>query len=395
MNIVSEDCTGIKETACLPPQNIYTPEEFYVLYNIYSINQFFNSWWTALNAANGLAADTITAIVNMISPPQKTNVELFEILTALASSLAFLDVPAGLALAGIAVGTATKFALEVAQTAAQQTPNILKALYPQGTLAPATYQIGTIGAEMASIVMQFQTSVSNTVNLIESNSTAFSIWAGTGAFTGPVPSLDAEKNQLYQTLNTFVITRAYDSNDVIATVAMDTDVQQLWANSSNSLSYDINCPYYDQYGVCNAWWHDNSTNRAYALDSLRHMSKNFNSDMETIFSNNWTTGALLFAGADQCKGTPNYQQSPGISDFSPTQGLTTACMSTLTMCTWQMGCNLAAFCEFSDCPTQDGFEMNGCGDGDSSIYSVNVPYGYIGDFLTNANPLSEVCNTGP
>ena len=35
LNIVSQDCTGIKDGTCAPPSNDYTPEQYYILYNIY------------------------------------------------------------------------------------------------------------------------------------------------------------------------------------------------------------------------------------------------------------------------------------------------------------------------------------------------------------------------
>ena len=357
-----------------------------------AINEFFNSWWMALNAANTLASETINGIVNMIAPPEHTNVGTFELLTALASSFAFLDVPGASAFNNI--GKITSFLMEFALTAVQQTPNVLKALFPEGTITPATYQIGEVGAELANLVMTFQTCVSNTVNAIETNQTAFTIWAETGAFCGPMPSLDNQKGQLFQTLNTFIISRAYNANSIVATVGLDTDVVQLQQNSSQSLSYDIGCPHYDQYGVCNAWWHDNATNSAYSLDDHNKMSRNFNSDMETIFSNNWTTGELLFGGAQKCKGTSGYQQPPSVA-FNTQTGFTTSCISTLTVCTWNLNCELSTTCEFLDCPTQDSFATDGCSHPDNYIYTINVPYGYLGPYLTEATAMTGICNDSP
>ncbi|KAI9813682.1 MAG: hypothetical protein M1832_006110 [Thelocarpon impressellum] len=389
LNVVGQDCTGIKLGTCTPPVNEYSPEDYYVLYNIYGINQFFTSWWTALNAANGLAAETMAAIVNLISPPKTTQLDVLALVTALAAAMAFVDVPVALGL------TAAKaIAAEVLLTAAQQTPTALKSFFPQKTENKATMQISEISHSLADLVLEFQGQMSATVGAVASNATALAIWAETGMFSGELPSMEAQKNTLYQSLNTYVISRAYSANNVVASVALDTDVKQLQANSSGRLAYDIKCAEYDRFGLCNAWWQDRENRAAYALNNLDDMTHNYYDDMQTIFKNNWTTPRQLFADALKCKGTAGYEQRPTMT-LDRTSGFGFPCMSTLKVCTWQMGCELDPSCEFSDCNTQKDFASRGCRSMPSDIiaYTVRVPAGYLGDFLTAHNPGSQVCNT--
>ncbi|KAI9849737.1 MAG: hypothetical protein M1838_006273 [Thelocarpon superellum] len=378
LNVVGQDCTGIKQTTCTPPTNIYSAQDYYVLYNIYAINQFFNSWWTALNAASALAADTIGTIVRYISPPQQTNVIVQDVLVALGASLAFLDLPAALAVTAV-----EGVVYSCVEKALQQTPGILRFLFPATTVQPVDVEITELSSQIAGIVLQFQSQVSDTVSAIAQNATTFVAWAGTGGFSGTLPALDAETDNLYQVLNTYVISQAYNAKNIVATVGRDTNVQQLQANST--LQYDLNCASYDANGVCGAWWYDNQTNNAYALDDPKTMSHNFHDDMEYLFHNNWTTGAMLFGGAYQCKGTDQYQQPPSISLNS--QGLQTGCMSTLQVCTWQMHCNPYELCEFTDCPTQPYFNAHGCQLLSGPTTQAQLPAGYLGDYLQKCTHL--------
>ncbi|KAI9825068.1 MAG: hypothetical protein M1832_001387 [Thelocarpon impressellum] len=374
LNVVGQDCTGIRHTTCTPPTNSYSPEDYYVLYNIYAINQFFNSFWTALNSANTLASEVMQKMINTISPPESTNVALQAVLVCLAVAFAFIDLPLVFALTG-----AELVAVTVLTTAVQQTPGVMRFLFPSKTEEPAEIQMSQMSNELAKIVMKFQENMSKAVGAIENNSTAFTIWASTGLFSGKLADLNSQQHSLYQTLNTFVASQALRANDVILTVGMDTDVQQLQANSSERLTYDIKCPHYDEFGVCNAWWHDNKTNIAYALNDRKALLHNFNKEMRTIFSEGWTTAEQLFAGAQQCKQSADYlQRGPTVSFDGGRPSF--ACVSGLEVCTWDVHCRWGERCEFTDCETQDNFSLNGCFSGPT--FHPMLPPGYLGFYLT-------------
>ncbi|KAI9852120.1 MAG: hypothetical protein M1838_001744 [Thelocarpon superellum] len=385
-DLVGWDCNQIDTDSCSTPPFNYDPQTFYVIYTIYGVHQFFNSYWLALVAANGLASEALQAIVNMIAPPKTKNLEIQGIFTALTYSLALLDIPAAFALVGMRALVA-----DTMLTAVQQAPAMLKYFFPVQNVDPATVQIYEISNQLAQLVNQFQGTVSSTIGVINSNATVFMAWAETGLFSSGRPSLEITTGHLYQGLNTYVISQAYAANNIIGARALDTNVQQLQANSSSTLSYDIHCAAYDQYNTCNAWWYDESNHITYTLDSLEDASRNPYSDLQTMFSNAWTTGPLLFGGASKCKGSSGYQKSPTLSNQG---GLSFDCISTLQMCTWDLHCGLSTTCEFSDCPVQESFAVNSCSHAEDAIYSVTVPAGYMGSYLTDANPLSTVCNDG-
>lgn len=332
-----------------------------------------------------MAAENIGAIVNRLNPPKTTNVFLNELLGTLSMGFAIFQLPD-------MIVKAVK-GLETLEDTIRQTPTVIRAFMPIKT-TNAQLQIEEIQSQLANVVSQFLTQISNATAAIETNATAFTLWASTGLFIGDLVFLNDVVQENYKLLNTFIIGEALNANNIVATVGLNTNVAQLQANSSDSLSYDIKCPSYDNNTMCNGWWYDEEENASFALDNIKSMNQNMHDDLAYFFDSGWTNGTLLFDGALKCQrsggGGPALNIAPGTSIGAMAQ-----CFSSVKLCTWNLGCALDSQCEFTECPTQSGFGVNGCqGDASgNSIYSFNVPYNYLGTFLTGANSLSTVCNS--
>ena len=321
--------------------------------------------------------------MNRLNPPKTTNVLLNELLAALSLGLATFTLPDSIVKA--------VQGLEMIEDSIRATPAFLRAFVPQKT-TNAQLQIGDIQSQLGAIVTQFLTQISNATAAIETNATAFASWASTGLFIGNLVFLDTMVQENYKMLNTFVLGQALNANNIVATVGLNTNVAQLQANSSDSLSYDIKCPGYDNNTMCNGWWYDEAEDASFALDDIKSMQKNMQDDLTYFFNSGWTNGTLLFDGALKCQqsggSTPALNLAPGLA-----LGAMAQCFSTVKLCNWNLGCALDSQCEFTDCPLQSGFGVNGCGNDGYAIYDFNVPYNYLGTFLTDANPSSEVCNS--
>ena len=148
----------------------------------------------------------------------------------------------------------------------------------------------------------------------------------------------------------------------------------------------------DQYGVCDNWWVDSSTNDSYALFKLNDMEHNFFGLMEEIFGNNWTTGYDLFIGAAKhcfLHYQNVYDFSGGfrqVSDF-PTldpANFQSICFSNIRICQWDQENDLSvhAGVEFGDscnfawpnlCINGQGFstEASWSSGTTSSVYGLN------------------------
>lgn len=376
--LASIDCTGIQPSTCVFPTSAkFTAQDYYLAYNIYGINQVFNSYWQGMGNANTLAAESIGAIVQLIDPPKKTNVHLNEVLLALATSLQFLNM---LSVAGLVKGIVV---------ANQQSPQVFKNLVPVGTTQTQIMQMIDLSSSMGNIVQQYQKNIADAIPLIVNDVQSFINFASTGQFqVNPLPNIAAASDQLLTGLQTFVVSRALTANNAIITRANNTNIAELAAGSINSgLSYTTGCENgYDSKNFCGPFWYDNTTNTTYSLDSMSDMREDFHSIREQIFLN-WTTPEFLYRGAAGCHdiGGSNGQLNEYLI-LGHT--INTACLSNTQVCTWNPT-SYEVDQEFADCPSQRGYIANGCVGEDSG---VNVPNGYIGPYLTDPPSLDQVCN---
>ena len=374
----SIDCTGIQPSTCVFPTNTnFTTRDYYIAYNIFGINQVFNSYWQGMENANSIAAENIGTIVQLLDPPKKTNVHLNEVLLALGTSLQFLNV---VSLAGLVKGIVI---------ANQQSPQVFKNLVPVGTTETQITQMFDLSSSLGAIVQQYQQNIADSIPLIVNNVDTFVNFASTGQFqVNPLPNIAVASDQLLTGLQTFVVSRALTANNVIITRANNTNIAKLAAGANNGLSYTTGCENgYDSNNFCGPFWYDNTTNTTYSLDGRGNMADDFSAIRQEIFSN-WTTPESLYRGAAGCH---DIGGSNGQLDQFLILGntLNTACLSNTQVCTWDLT-SLDEDHEFADCPSQAGYIVNGCMGEDDG---VNVPNGYIGQWLTDPPFLDQVCNS--
>lgn len=99
------------------------------------MNQYFNSWYSALIDVEASVSNTVEAIVQLLDPLQRQSVALQDLIIALTSLSAFLGpVPDfGGALQGVEkIASATKDFAEVLDSALKQNSSIGNVLYPTG-----------------------------------------------------------------------------------------------------------------------------------------------------------------------------------------------------------------------------------------------------------------------
>lgn len=381
--LAAMDCTAIQPSACsFPISKNFTAKDFYIAYNIYGINQVFNSYWRGMGNANGLAAERVGAIVELLDPPKTTKVLMNEILIALATGLQFLNV---LSVAGL---------IKAVVIANQQSPQVFRNLMPIGTTQTQVIQISELSNSLSGVVQQYQQNIASSLPLIVNDLDTFIHFASTGQFqVNPLPDISSASDRLLIGLQTYVISRALTANNVIIARANATNIHSLATTTDGGLAYTTGCENgYDSNNMCGPFWYDNSTDTTYSLDNLGSMGDDYAPVLQQIFSN-WTTPELLLGGAANCTGLGG---SKGQLDQSLVQGTTinSACLSNTQVCSWDLD-SLDEDHEFADCPTQNGYIVNGCtghngcgGDDEG----VNVPNGYIGQYLTDPPELECVCN---
>ena len=388
-----EQCEMTGPSMCNYPADFsgYTAHEAYTLYTIFAIWQWFESIYEAIGSADLSATGTVGKIVKTINPEIPSTQSLGDFLQALSALTPVISAPATLVEAfGKTLGKA------VTETAMRQSPGVVKQLNPTGTLDSEIVQVNNLYDGLSVMKTTYQHNISTALALVQGNFTTFSLFAADGAFIAPRSSLEADTQNLIRSLETYIVSQCLTANNMIVTLARDTNPYELAHNDSLTSSNLISCDSYDEYGVCSAWWYDPGTNAAYSLSSLTDPENNYYDLMETMFSSDWTSGSDLFLGAKYCA---DYVAMNG-GDKGPALDTTTMaprCISNIQICVWKKDCELLDHnCEYTGeygwdgCHTQSSYLQEGCSD--AQVTSVKVPSSYLGGLDTTENPDLIVCN---
>ncbi|KAL8801206.1 MAG: hypothetical protein Q9200_007016 [Gallowayella weberi] len=400
------DCTGIKIPACTPPpvKDGQDPRVWYVAYNIYAINQYFGSWYMAVGGATTLAGLNVDEIVQLINPPDNTNLILDNILITLTGIFA---VAPGL---GYNVGNMLDKAVEKASDVSQSLrtsltfvenaiigfPQIGRYLYPIDTPASSVVQIADLKNQLGNLIGTVQGNLNKTLVSVMADPNEFLAFASQGNFTAAAPSLPDQQQYLLYAFNTYLISTCLAGNNIHGTIALDTNIQALATNGSQThlnqgFRDDItaSCTGYSPQNICDTWWYSGNLNATFALDHFSHLGRNYHDLLETIFQK-YTTGQLLFDNAYACNQAGNYDQPVSITINTSTTGLNTQCLSRLRILTWDMNCDNTNIrdsrsCEFVEEEKAQGQFLGNCGS--KSFWSVMdepvycVPNGYLGPLV--------------
>ncbi|KAL9030602.1 MAG: hypothetical protein Q9196_001308 [Gyalolechia fulgens] len=389
------DCTGIKLATCTPPplKPDMDSRVFYVAYNFYAVNQYFLSWYNAVGGAATLAGLNVDEIVQLINPPDDTNLILDNILLVLSGIFAVapgLGFNVGNALdkmveSSMQVSKSVRLGFEFVENAITGFPTIGRFLFPIDTPASSVVQIADLKNRLGELIGQVQGNLNKTLVSVMANPTEFLAFASQGNFTASAPSLPDQQQYLLYGFNTYVISACLVGNNIHGTIAKDTNVQALATNGSQErLNYDLSaCEGYNSENVCDAWWYSGNYASTFGLDHFSHLGRNYGELLTTLFQK-YTTGQLLFDNAYACNQNGNYGNGVHVT-VSPA-GLNTQCLSQLQILTWDMSCRGVgdSQCEFVEQGPQDGFLRN-CGS--ESYFSVMdepiycVPNGYLGPLI--------------
>ncbi len=301
---LDDTCNQVGISNCHPPVNmsIYTPEVYYGLHGMSNVHQCSSSIWFAADGGTILAKSKIGAIVEAINPRKSGDTSLGLVLSALSAGFAFVRVPASL---GASVGTSVA---GQAVTALQQAPGLGKAFLPNGSLDSQFKQLTSIQYSMGDVLGQFKINVANALNAAQSDFLLFSDLTRNGAYIGQLDSLNASTWKFTKTSNTFIVSQALQDNNIIITVAKDTNPFVVTQNLEKSPSpiaqrnaWHVNC--HDNLtalnpGVCDNWWYDGKD--SYSLFNLGERNQNYHNLMTLIFEKGWTTREDLFHGAGTC-----------------------------------------------------------------------------------------------
>ena len=371
-------------------------QAYYVAFNIWNIQNWFFTYYTAVTGANGLAADSVDTITRTLNLPIPKSFPILDLLAGLAYAFGLLS-PSGYAavlpkLGEKIEGLAAQAPGEYLLRAVQNSPTLSRNMIDKGDLTDSDVQVAELSSGLARIVAQLQTNIQNAVVMVMSNYSLFFDFVDDGFFSTQIENLNTITQNVTLALNTYVVSQALQNDQVIITRALNTDVNELQLNGS-AVQYDTGCGHgYDEWGMCGNWWYDSTNRISYGLESMKDMLNNYTDPLESLFNQGITTPELLFMNSQFCADASGSTQgnAPGTALSTSTGIWNTECISNMKICTWDL-VNLGVFNEYTDCDRESAFAMDECGDGEG-VVQVTVPASYIGPYLTSSEFQGIACN---
>ncbi|KAF2236690.1 hypothetical protein EV356DRAFT_565497 [Viridothelium virens] len=343
-------------------------QDFYVTWVIWNTQGFFLDLYNAIGGADQTVQDGLSSIVTLLDPPQETGAPkpLEYVLDALTFGLSLYSEGSVL----------TKALLR----SAPQTSSLIGKLFPSGTVDGEFSDWSQVSGDVGKVTDAWKNSVASGLPELQNNITAFIAFNQQSGLSGIRPSLDGLENSMSQALNTYAISDIINTQGLVASRAVNTDVHALQTNGTK-LEWDTGCGSgYTEWGVCDTFFWDGTD--TYGLTDPEYMTKNYNNELNAFFngSNPLTTGKLLFTGGLQCAQSSgqNGGAGPTINSQDPTQY---NCMSTLRICTW----TYSTYGPFQDCPNLPDknavlpfMGVSGCIGSTDDTSSIDVPHAYLG-----------------
>ncbi|KAK0369637.1 hypothetical protein CPAR01_08061 [Colletotrichum paranaense] len=266
-----------------------SPQQFYTLWNIYAISQFFNQFSEALWNGHTLAADTIGDIVATVSPSTDPEVPSNLLWTSISGGfwMAAVGAFANPLLAGVATGMAVVTGMSsffMSSVAGSSNSRFIT--------------LGEIGSSLAQLIIDYQGSLEGALKELQGNSTLFLAATEPGGFSQrAVTSLNLQSTELYHDLQLYILSLSLKANGIVST--RSTGVNALdYAPDTNGA---VSCPGLGPAGNCYQFWIDPDTGDSYALHNPKDWKNDYVDVLNKIHDKNWANLSEIFKVED-CQG---------------------------------------------------------------------------------------------
>ncbi|KAB2577220.1 hypothetical protein BFW01_g8574 [Lasiodiplodia theobromae] len=337
-------------------------QQFYTLWNIYAVYQFFQQYSLALGQGSSLAAGTVGQIVSAVAPPVEAVASVNNLKKIFSGTLGVLGLIGGVipnggsTAAGLIIGGLTQVLnnVDVSEKLLTQTAN------------DRFLQLGDVEANLSELVKEFQDALLNTVSTIQGNHTYFIQTCSKGGFSQRVTtSLTVQASDLYRQLQQYILSEALKANGIVSTLSEGLDPRTVAADTG-----EISCDAFTSGGNCNQWYYDEAEGNTYAFHNPNSPETNFADLTNLITEKGWATQADIHKTQD-CQGKS--------TEFDPATVQAT-CLSTHGFCTYNYT-DVPPIPQFKDCDADPSW-LEACG---SFVSTVKLPESYLGPLLAKGN----------
>ncbi|EOD47881.1 hypothetical protein UCRNP2_5374 [Neofusicoccum parvum UCRNP2] len=335
-------------------------QQFYTLWNIYAVYQFFQQYSLALGQGSSLVAGTIGEIVSAVAPPVEAVASVNNMKKIFSATLGSLGLVGGLipnggsTAAGLIIGGLTQVLnnVDVSEKLLTQTAN------------DRFLQLGDIEANLSDLVKDYQNALAETVQTIQRNQTYFIETCNKGGFSQRVTtSLTIQANEIYKQLQTYVLSEALKANGIVSALSEQLDPRTVAADTG-----EISCDAFTSGGNCNQWYYDEAEGNTYAFHNPKSPDQNYADLTNQITEKGWATQADIHKTKD-CAGKSTEFDASTIS---------ATCLSTIGFCTYNYTTTVGRpTSEFLDCENDSAWGTL-CS---SWVSSIALPESYLGPLL--------------
>ncbi|KAI3391917.1 hypothetical protein diail_6619 [Diaporthe ilicicola] len=347
-------CDSFETTG--PEAAYYSSQQFYTLWNIYAVYQFFNQFSEALSNGASLAGQTIDDIVATVSPPTDASSPSTLLWTAISGGFWLLAAtPLGPASALLNTGLAVVTGMS---------GFFMDSI--SGSSTARFILLGDIGSELATLVTEYQTSLEGALKELQGNSTLFLAAAEPGGFsTRAVTSLNTQSVDIFHDLQLYILSEALKGNNIVS--AKSTGVIAMDVAASTGA---IDCPSLSAAGNCYQFWVDEDAGNTYALHNTGDWSFDDGSTdvLNKIVDSGWANLSEIFRVED-CQ-----DKEPGFD------GTKVSCLATHKYCEWDYASQTdGKWNQWTNCDADSkwGYQCSSF----STIYLI--PSSYLGPVLSD------------
>ncbi|KAF2765291.1 hypothetical protein EJ03DRAFT_355018 [Teratosphaeria nubilosa] len=283
-----QTCNLITSETCTPPETkdkeYMNHQQFYTLWNIYAVHQFFNQYTAALTSGLPIAASRLGKIVDLVAPDVEHDSaapQWWEIMTTTLFYLTIFVGPAGWA---------------ISEEAAISGPAILNGIWA----ARGTPSLSVI---YQGYTQTAQTRFHNLANIENdlgdmNDVDSFLALTSPGGFSARVTiDLTDQSAALYKSMELFTLSEAMKANGVVIAKSPNTDPRYF-----DAVRKQIKCPGFGPAGNCYNHWYDPATNATYAFHNPKSAVQDYTELINYIWDNKIVDNMAEIFKIEVCSG---------------------------------------------------------------------------------------------
>ncbi|KAH9845040.1 hypothetical protein Tdes44962_MAKER06899 [Teratosphaeria destructans] len=314
-------CNLITSNTCTQPSSNAKYEnyqQFYTLWNIFAVYQYWNQYYSALTDSEARATAKLQKIVDMVAPPVEKALSVPEWYTIFGMGLywATTIISPLTTLSGASAVPAAGISLilnGVWSARAVMPQGYPKAKEPTQTAQSRFGSLADVGSKLADMVEDWQKQTVTDVRSMQDNVDAFIALCEPGGFSQRVTlSLPDQSTALYKGLELFILAAGMTANGVVVAKSTGINPKEVATRTG-----EIQCPDFGPSGSCNNWWYDPKSGNSYAFHDTTNHKRDFTELVNWLWDEKIVENLGEIFENEACSGKEPSLDSPDLNVLCP------------------------------------------------------------------------------